>query len=87
MLLTGRDFVTIDFEGDPARTLSDRRGKRSPFRDVADMLFSFAQAGRTALHEQHEAVAWWPPAARPCPPRCPWIGAVALWVSVPGTTA
>ncbi len=52
VLLTGRDFVTIDFEGDPARTLSDRRGKRSPFRDVADMLFSFAQAGRTALHEQ-----------------------------------
>ena len=45
------------------------------------------QGGNTALHEHHEAVAWWHPPARSCPARCPWNGAVALWVSVPGTTA
>ncbi len=41
VLFTGRDFVIIDLEGEPARTLSERRLKFSAFRDVAGMLRSF----------------------------------------------
>ena len=44
VLYTGKDFVFIDFEGDPARPLSERRLKRSPLRDVAGMLDSFYHA-------------------------------------------
>jgi maltose alpha-D-glucosyltransferase/alpha-amylase len=41
VLFTGKDFVIIDFEGNPSRSLTDRRAKRSPFRDVASMMRSF----------------------------------------------
>ncbi len=55
ILSTGKDFVIIDFEGEPARSLADRRRKRSALRDVAGMLRSFHYAARTTLLEQHEA--------------------------------
>jgi maltose alpha-D-glucosyltransferase / alpha-amylase len=52
VLYTGRDFVIIDFEGEPARPLSQRRIKRSPLRDVAGMLRSFHYASYAALYGQ-----------------------------------
>jgi maltose alpha-D-glucosyltransferase/alpha-amylase len=44
ILYTGRDFVILDFEGEPARPISERRLKRSPLVDVAGMLRSFDYA-------------------------------------------
>src|SRR6267154_157455 len=44
VLYTGSDFVIIDFEGEPARPISERRVKRSPLQDIAGMLRSFHYA-------------------------------------------
>jgi maltose alpha-D-glucosyltransferase/alpha-amylase len=52
ILYTGRDFAIIDFEGEPARPLSERRLKRAGLRDVAGMLRSFHYAALTSTIEQ-----------------------------------
>ena len=60
-LAVKNDFFIIDFEGEPARPLADRRRKSSPLRDVAGMIRSFDYASFTAVRQLAEAR----PAAEP----------------------
>jgi len=53
VLYTGHDFVIIDFEGEPTRSLYERRLKRLAMRDVAGMLRSFSYASQAALRSEH----------------------------------
>lgn len=74
-LFTGKDFVFIDFEGNPTHSLSGRRLKRSPLRDVASMIHSFHYATMATLIHHG--------AAHPndIPLLEPWLEAWYLYVS------
>ena len=78
VLYTGKDFVIIDFEGEPARPLSERRIKRSPLRDVAGMLRSFHYASNAALYGEVSGVVVRPEDIRPL---MAWARFWRSWVS------
>lgn len=52
VLYTGNDFFIIDFEGEPVKSLSERRIKQSPLRDVASMMRSFYYVAYVVLMER-----------------------------------
>lgn len=54
VLFTGKDFIFIDFEGEPGRPVGERRIKRCALRDVASMIRSFAYIVAMALFKQIE---------------------------------
>ncbi|MDH6057995.1 maltose alpha-D-glucosyltransferase [Umezakia ovalisporum] len=54
VLYTGKDFIITHFEGKAARSLSERRRKRSPLRDLAGMLVSFYYAVNQGLRYEME---------------------------------
>lgn len=68
VLLAKNDFVIIDFEGEPASPLAERRRKHSPLRDIAGILRSFNYAAYTAIArdraEQPEDLARFEPLVR-----------------------
>jgi len=60
VLHTGRDFLIVDFEGEPDIAISQRRLKCSPLRDVAGMIRSFRYAANTALLKRTESGGFHP---------------------------
>ncbi len=55
VLFTGKDFIIIDFEGEPGFSFSERRLKKSPMKDVAGMMrsFHYAAFGKILLNENY----------------------------------
>jgi trehalose synthase-fused probable maltokinase len=78
VLYTGQDFVISDFEGEPARPLSERRMKHSPIMDVAGMLRSFHYAPYAALSRQQSNLLDESDGGR----LDPWVRFWSGWVSV-----
>jgi trehalose synthase-fused probable maltokinase len=77
VLWTGQNFIIVDFEGEPARPLAERRIKHPAVLDVAGMLRSFHYAPHVALANQ------WPDAATGGRLETfgPWIRGWYGWVS------
>jgi maltose alpha-D-glucosyltransferase / alpha-amylase len=69
VVVVREDFLILDFEGEPARPLEERRIKHSPMRDVAGMIRSLNYAGWSALREH----------SRASPPSESVVGIVQQW--------
>ncbi len=78
VLHTGKDFVILDFEGDPDRTISERRLKRSCLRDLAAMVRSFHYCSSAVLLGQVAGMVVRP---EDLPRLEPWANFWYLWVS------
>jgi maltose alpha-D-glucosyltransferase/alpha-amylase len=78
VLYTGQDFVISDFEGEPARPLSERRMKHTPIMDLAGMLRSFHYAPYAALSRQQSKLLAEGDGGR----LDPWVRFWSGWVSV-----
>ncbi len=83
VLFTGKDFVIIDFGGEPGRSLGDQRVKRSPLRDAASMIRSFHYAACAALLGDGNARGRVPGMIRPedLPTLQPWARAWYAYVA------
>ncbi|MCI5084064.1 MAG: hypothetical protein MRY78_20360, partial [Saprospiraceae bacterium] len=57
VLFNGEDFYIIDFEGEPMLSISERRLKRTPFKDVAGMVrsFHYVAFGQLLLNKKYKA--------------------------------
>lgn len=71
------DFLIIDFEGEPAVSLEERRAKQSALRDVAGMIYSFFYAANAALREP--SLEQFLPGNSPA--RAAWARYWSAWVS------
>ncbi|MDP9069656.1 MAG: phosphotransferase [Actinomycetota bacterium] len=60
VIRSSRGWLILDFEGEPARTLDERRAKQSPLKDVAGMVRSFSYAATASLFERagEDAAEW-----------------------------
>ncbi len=72
---TGSDFMLIDFEGEPARPIQERRRKQSPLKDVVGMMRSFSYAAFSSIDRAVAAGS----GARPAVDRNAMAGWAKLW--------
>jgi maltose alpha-D-glucosyltransferase/alpha-amylase len=74
VLFTGKDFIIVDLEGEPSRSISERRFKRSPLRDLAGMIRSFEYVAAYA-------VRYGPMRIEDIPALLPWASLWQRWAS------